>query len=285
VPFGEVLGRDHPAPSHTDHDRPQIVDAERDQPDRHALAPVEEPGADEQRGAEDRCRRESEKRAAAVGIVANDDRGEDEMKEAYEEVRGPEQHGVVSEGARYCQGDAEHRAHRRKHDQAYPSLVDIDRARQPRVHAPPPPQSGEDEHPAQDSTPRRVVREQDCDLGHREHEGQVEEELERGDLALGVMLVLEVRHVPTLAQVQPAPVTPERRVVSSRAAASCRRHARSSPSFCRRRRRPTGRRRPGWIHSSTTTLRIAAPGFRPARSASTRRLAGKRAFARLGGEP
>jgi hypothetical protein len=40
------------------------------------------------------------------------------------------------------------------------------------------------------------------DLGHREDEDQVEEELQRGDLVFGVSLVLApgVGHVPTLAQ-------------------------------------------------------------------------------------
>ena len=38
--------------------------------------------------------------------------------------------------------------------------------------------------------PRRIVREQACDLGDREHEDEVEEELERGDLVLVVALEL-----------------------------------------------------------------------------------------------
>jgi hypothetical protein len=114
----------------------------------------------------------------------------------------PEQHSVVSEGARHRQGDAEHRAHRGEHHQPDATLVDIDRARQPRVYAPRPPERREDEHPAEDSTPRRVVREQDRDLGDGEHEGQVEEELERGDLVLIAALehALGVGHALTLAQ-------------------------------------------------------------------------------------
>ena len=111
-------------------------------------------------------------------------RGEDEMKQADEEVRDAEQHGVVSEGARHRQRDAEHRGHRGEHRQPDATLVDIHRARQPGVHAPRPPERREHEHPAEDPAPRRVVREQDRDLGDREHEDQVEEELERSDLVL-----------------------------------------------------------------------------------------------------
>jgi hypothetical protein len=47
----------------------------------------------------------------------------------------------------------------------------------------------EDEHPAEHCAPRGVVHEQARDLGEREHEDQVEEELERRDLVLGVVLV------------------------------------------------------------------------------------------------
>ena len=96
------------------------------------------------------------------------------MEQADEEVRDAEQHGVVSESARYRQGDAEHRRHRGKHRQPDAALVDIHRARQPRVDAPRPPEGRDDEHPAQDSIPRRVVREHDRDLGDREHEDEVE---------------------------------------------------------------------------------------------------------------
>jgi hypothetical protein len=62
--------------------------------------------------AEHRRRREPEKRAAAFAIVANDGGGEDEVEQADKEVRDTEQHGVVSEGARHRQRDAEHRAPR-----------------------------------------------------------------------------------------------------------------------------------------------------------------------------
>ena len=196
MPLGEVLGCDAPPASHADHDRAEVVDGKRDEPDRDALVPLQEACKHQQQGADDRGWREPHKRATAIGIVAADDGGEDEMKQTNEEVSHTEQHGVVSEGARHRQGDAEHRAHRGQHRQPDATLVDIHRARQPRVDAPRQPERREGEHPAKHSMPRRVVHEQARDLGHREHEDQVEEELERGDLVLGGVLVfaLGVRH-------------------------------------------------------------------------------------------
>jgi hypothetical protein len=177
VPLGEVLGRDPPAAPDADHDRAEVVDRKRDHPHRNAPFPLEEAGQDEQQGSEDRRRREPEKRAPAVGIVANDDGGEDDVEEADEEVGDTEEHGVAAEGARYRQGDDEHRAHRGEHRQPDATLVDIHRARQPRVYGPRPPKRRQDQHPAEHAAPRRVVRQQACDLGQPEHEGQVEEEL------------------------------------------------------------------------------------------------------------
>jgi hypothetical protein len=186
--------------------------------------PVEEAGQDEQHRAENRSRHEPQQRAAALGIPARDGGGEDEMKETDEEVRAAEQHGVVSEGARHRQGHPEHRAHRGEHRQPDAAFVHVERARQPRVDAPRPPQCGQDEHSTHDPTPRRVVREQARDLCDREHEDQVEEELERRDLVLGVRLVLVNRlalrvrlgHDRTLARPCPqddeGPATPALRV-------------------------------------------------------------------------
>jgi hypothetical protein len=101
VPFGEVLRRYPPAAPDADHDRAEVVDRKRDHPHRDPLVPLEKAGQHEQQGAEDRSWREPKKRATAVGIVASDDRGEDEMKEAHEEVGDTEQHGVLPEGARH----------------------------------------------------------------------------------------------------------------------------------------------------------------------------------------
>jgi hypothetical protein len=130
------------------------------------------------------------------------------MKEANDEVSDTEQHGVVSERARHRQGDAEHRGHRSEHRQPDATLVHVHRARQPCVDTPRPPERREDEHPAEDATPRRVVCEEARDLGDREDEGQVEEELERRDLVLVIVLerALGFGHALTLPSRARAPV-------------------------------------------------------------------------------
>jgi hypothetical protein len=116
------------------------------------------------------------------------------MQQPDEQIRGAEEHGVVSERAGDGEGSAEHRAHCAENRQPDAAFVDVRRARQPGVGNPRPPERGEDEQSAQDSTPRRVVREQARDLRDREDEDQVEEELERGDLMLGVGRAVGVGH-------------------------------------------------------------------------------------------
>ena len=197
-----MLGRNAPAVSPTDHGRAEVVDCERNDPDGDAVVSIEEAGDHEQGGAEQRGRRESQQRAAEGGIVTDDDGGQEKMKQADDEVRDTEQHRVVSEGAGHRQSGDKHRAHRGEHQQPDAALVDVHRAREPRVHAPRPPERSEGEHPAEDPVPRRVVREQDRDLSKGEDEGQVEEELERSDLVLRVWLELAARvvgHARTLA--------------------------------------------------------------------------------------
>ena len=200
VPLGEMLRRDPPAAPQTDHEWAEVVDREREHPHGDARVSLEEARDHEQRGAEQPGRREPEKRAATVRIVASDDGRENEMKEADEEVGEAEQHSVVSESARHRQGDAEHRRHRGKHRQSDAALVDVQRARQPCVTGPRPPDRRKDEHPVEHSAPSRVVREQARDLRDREHEDEVEEELERRDLVLVAVLepALGVGHAPRL---------------------------------------------------------------------------------------
>ena len=181
-------GSDPPATADADHDRAEVVDRERHEPDGDPHVPVEEAGQRDQEGADGRGRGEAEDRVKAVGIVACDSGGENQVEKADEEVGDPEEHRVVAEGAGNRQRGDQHRPHRGEHHQPDAALVDVSRARQPGVDAPRPPERRENEHPAEDASPRRVVREQSRDLRDREHEGQVEEELERRDLMLAVEL-------------------------------------------------------------------------------------------------
>ncbi len=190
MPLGEVLGRDAPAVEVPDR-RAKVVDRERDHPRRNAGVAVEEGGHHEQRRAEQLGGRDPEQGVAEVGVVPADDRVEDEMDRPDEEVREPEEDGVVSEGARNRERDEEHRAHGGEHREPDTALVDVQRAREPRVAGPRPPERGEHEHAAEDAAPGGVVHEQARDLREREHERKVEEELERGDPVLVAVVRLK----------------------------------------------------------------------------------------------
>ena len=183
---------------------PEVVDRERDDPDDDSRVPVEEARDDEERRADQGRGREPKDRAAAFGIVASHDPGENEVKRADEEVRDGEQQRVVSERPGNRERDEEHRPGRCEHDESHTAFVDIGRARQPGVGLPRPPDRGEDEHPAENARPRRLVCEQPRYLRDREHERQVEEQLERSDLVLGVdcVLALGLGHARTLASEQ-----------------------------------------------------------------------------------
>ena len=74
-----------------------------------------------------------------------------------------------------------------KIDEADDAFLRVDDAGEPRVADPRPPQQGEHDHPLGHAGPGRVADHEPRHLGDREHEDEVEEELERRDtlLALG----------------------------------------------------------------------------------------------------
>ena len=80
VPLGEVLGRDPPASSRADDGRAEVVDRQRDEPDRDTRVSLEEAREDDEHSAGDRGRGEPDERAKALRLVANDGRGEHEMQ-------------------------------------------------------------------------------------------------------------------------------------------------------------------------------------------------------------
>jgi hypothetical protein len=95
------------------------------------------------------------------------------------EVRAAPEHAVVLERPRRGERDDQERAHRQEHDHARPAQLGVDGGRQPRVAAPPPPQDREDHQAAGHARERRVVGHERGDLRQREHEDEVEEQLER----------------------------------------------------------------------------------------------------------
>ena len=140
------------------------------------------PSDEDQGRAEQRPRRQPEHGGEELAVPAPDGRVERQMRRADDEEGGAEEHAVVAErtGHRECRD--EHRDHRGEQRHADDGLLWVDRARQPRVRAPRPPEHGEHEHAAADPAERRVVGEQRRHLREREHEHEVEEELSRRDV-------------------------------------------------------------------------------------------------------
>ena len=108
------------------------------------------------------------------------------MKETDDGVGAAKQHGVVFKGARDRERDEEHRPHRGEHRQTNATLIDVERAGEPRVDGPRPPEGSQDEYASQDPTPRWVTYKEPGHLGEREHHGQIEEQLQRRDLRLAL---------------------------------------------------------------------------------------------------
>jgi hypothetical protein len=96
----------------------------------------------------------------------------------------PEEQSVVTESGRYRQSDTEQHRHRGQHHEPDAAFVDVDRARQPGVTGPGPPDRSEHKQATKNSVPGRVVDQEARDLRDREHEDEVEEKLERCDLVL-----------------------------------------------------------------------------------------------------
>ncbi len=165
----------------------QVVDSEGDHPERGLRAPVEEPGDDDDRGCQRGHRQNAQHDPQDVGVALAGDRKEQQLEQTHDQIRDPEQDGVCVEGFRDGERDDEHRSHRREHARAHRPLLGLERVRQPGIAGPRPPERREDEQPAADPVPRRVVRHEQRDLRDRVDEDEIEEELERGDplLTLG----------------------------------------------------------------------------------------------------
>jgi hypothetical protein len=132
-----------------------------------------------------------------VAVATSRQREERDVHEAHDQERNPEEDAMRTECVGNNQRSDEHRGDRNQHRPTHDSLVRIDGVRQPRVARPCPPECGEDQQAVAEPAPRRVVRHQRRDLREREHEDQVEEQLERRHavLVLGV-LVAHSRTLP-----------------------------------------------------------------------------------------
>ena len=132
--------------------------------DRDSLRPVEEASDDEERCTDHRRWADRARAPKRSGCVANDDASDDEVKQADEEVRDAEEHGVVSEGHPAPLSDAEHAPIAASIASRMPpsstSMALVNHVYAAHAHR----RRREDERPAKDAIPRQVVREHDRDL-------------------------------------------------------------------------------------------------------------------------
>ena len=108
------------------------------------------------------------------------------MQHADDEVGDREPRGFVRECVRDGERHEEASEHRGEDEEARRDVLDVDRVGQPRVRRPRPPHEREDERGAREAGGARVLEDEGRDLGEREDEDEVEEEL---DVA-GALLLL-----------------------------------------------------------------------------------------------
>ena len=187
--LGEV-GRVDAVAGDPGHERPAVVDREREDPQRGLQRAVRERGRDQQQRAGDRARQQPGDREMHLVLLPARDPVEPEMGHPHHQVGEREQQRVVAERLRDGQRHEHHRRHRDEHHQPRPEVLAGDVVGQPRERRPAPPQRGEHEQPLADRGPREVVRHQARHARDREHEHEVEEQLERRDALLGRMGVV-----------------------------------------------------------------------------------------------
>ena len=117
-----------------------------------------------------------------LGIVAAGEQEEGDLARPDDGVGDGEGEGEVVERLRDAERDHQQPGHRAEDREADGPLLGVDDAGQPGVADPGPPQHAEHEDPLRQARPGRIVRHQRGALGDGEHEDEVEEELERGDL-------------------------------------------------------------------------------------------------------
>ena len=147
-------------------------------------------------GAEERRRRDPEDGRRQIAVASAGERVERDVHHAHDQIGDAEDDAVTAEGLRYRQRGDEHRHDRNQHRAAHHALVGIHGVRQPGIADPRPPQRREHEQPVAEAAPGRVVGHQRRDLREREHEHEIEEQLERRDPVL--VLCLRIAHERTV---------------------------------------------------------------------------------------
>ena len=114
-------------------------------------------------------------------VVAAGHEEQHDLHRAHEPVGEREQQRLVAERIGDAQRDHEQGRHRREDREPDRPLVGVHDAAQPRVADPAPPQHAEHGQALGEPGPRRLVGHQRRALGQRQHEHEVEEQLERRD--------------------------------------------------------------------------------------------------------
>jgi hypothetical protein len=162
-------------------------------PRRGPRGPAQRAGDDEQQRCGQDRRGEPSDRSfeVRVGAGACDGRVAADVQRADHEVRDAEHQAVAPERVRHRQRGDEHRRHRAQQDHPHEPLVGPRGVAEPRVARPREPQRGEDRQPLDEPRPRRVGRHEPAHLRDREHEDQIEEQLERRDALLDLLWLFE----------------------------------------------------------------------------------------------
>ncbi len=143
--------------------------------------PVGERCGDQQRGSESRAAGEADRRLAQAGIVAAGEHEQRDVRSPYDRVSTGEQQAGVAEHVGHAERRHEQPRHGGEDREPDDALLGVDDAGQPGIADPAPPQHAEHEQSLREPRPRRRVGHQRGALREREHEDEVEEQLQRRD--------------------------------------------------------------------------------------------------------
>ena len=174
------MGRDQ-TPSADAEQRPAPVDNDDRHPQCRLDSAIDERGADEHADRNGGDGTQAEDRTPKRRIVATGHHEQGDVTQPHHPVGDGEGDGTVTERLGDAEPDHEQAGHRAEDDDPDRAFLGFDDARQPRVAHPRPPDHGEGEHPPADTGPVGLGHHQRGALGEREHEDEIEEQLERSD--------------------------------------------------------------------------------------------------------
>ena len=176
--LGEVLGHEPPT-GRAEEERPADVEDHGGDPDDGLTGPADQSAGEQQRNADEGRAREPGDRAPQAGVVAARDQEEPDVRGAHGAVGDRELDRAIAERVGHRERRHEHRRHRREHRQPDRPVLGIDDARQPGVTGPGPPEDQQHQQSLAETGPAVLVDHQRRALSQREHEDEVEEQLER----------------------------------------------------------------------------------------------------------